>query len=175
MIRRQKITPELTPYQKKLLDPRWQKRRLGILQRDTWECQWCGDKKSTLHVHHLYYMQEQEPWDYPDDGLVTLCAECHEEETACRRDEEESLLLSLRKRRVFFTQIHNLAEALLHVRIPASDGFPNADIPLMSAITWAMENEKMMTDIFLRWAESIRGDYEKECERRKKENAAQDL
>ncbi len=30
-----------------------------------------------LHVHHKYYILEHEPWEYPDNALVTLCGDCH--------------------------------------------------------------------------------------------------
>jgi hypothetical protein len=69
---------ELTEYQKKLLDPRWQKKRLEILQRDNFACRCCEDEKSTLHVHHLDYQRGKEPWDYENDDLITLCEYCHE-------------------------------------------------------------------------------------------------
>lgn len=66
-------------YRQKLLDPRWQKRRLEILARDRFQCQNCGDCRSTLHVHHLTYKSGAEgPWDQADHDLVTLCAPCHE-------------------------------------------------------------------------------------------------
>lgn len=31
-----------------------------------------------LHVHHTYYQDGKEPWQYPDDSLCTLCWDCHE-------------------------------------------------------------------------------------------------
>lgn len=65
-------------YAEKLKDPRWQKKRLEIMQRDEWECRGCHDKNNTLNVHHLKYINSNEPWDYPDDLLITLCEECHE-------------------------------------------------------------------------------------------------
>lgn len=67
-------------YKEKLLDPRWQKKRLGILNRDDFECQNCHDRKETLHVHHTGYLPETEPWEHPDDMLITLCAGCHKKE-----------------------------------------------------------------------------------------------
>lgn len=39
-------------YSEKLLDPRWQKKRLEILARDNWTCQRCGAVNCELHVHH---------------------------------------------------------------------------------------------------------------------------
>lgn len=70
-----------TTYQKKLLDPRWQKKRLEILQRDGFTCQKCYDDTNTLHVHHRRYLTGKEPWDYEDRLLITLCKDCHENES----------------------------------------------------------------------------------------------
>ena len=60
-----------------LKDPRWQKKRLQILELDAWRCRHCGDDKNTLHVHHLYYEKGLDPWEYPDSALVTYCENCH--------------------------------------------------------------------------------------------------
>jgi len=61
-----------------LKDPRWQKKRLEIMNRDRFECICCGeDKGLQLHVHHTYYGKGKAPWEYPDDSLETLCEECH--------------------------------------------------------------------------------------------------
>lgn len=68
-------------YLAKLRDPRWQRRRLEILNRDEFTCQSCFDTESTLHVHHRYYVKDSEPWEYPDHFLITLCISCHEFET----------------------------------------------------------------------------------------------
>src|SRR5690606_34273771 len=34
-------------------------------------------RDTTLQVHHLYYVDRANPWDYPDDALVTVCSKCH--------------------------------------------------------------------------------------------------
>ena len=67
-------------YAEKLRDPRWQKKRLEIFERDDWKCRNCGDTTSTLHVHHRRYAKGRDPWDYDERELVTLCEECHEVE-----------------------------------------------------------------------------------------------
>ncbi|MCP4345705.1 MAG: AAA family ATPase [Desulfobacterales bacterium] len=69
------------PYSEKLKDPRWQKKRLEIFQRDNWTCQEpdCGDTATTLVVHHKQYIPDVEPWEYEDEDLVTLCVNCHED------------------------------------------------------------------------------------------------
>lgn len=79
-------------YAEKLKDPRWQKRRLEILQRDEWGCQHCGDETSTLHVHHFWY--EGEPWDAPDEALLSLCERCHEAEGGRVLEERRLLMLA---------------------------------------------------------------------------------
>jgi len=69
-------------YTEKFKDPRWQKKRLKILKRDNFCCQLCFEDKSLLHVHHNFYDWDEypEPWDYPEESLVTLCEDCHTEE-----------------------------------------------------------------------------------------------
>lgn len=64
-------------YAEKLKDSRWQRKRLEILQRDRWTCRFCGEKDKTLHVHHVFYFQGIDPWDYPNSLLITLCKDCH--------------------------------------------------------------------------------------------------
>lgn len=82
-------------YSEKLRDPRWQKRRLEILQRDNFTCQKCGDGEETLAVHHFFYRKGIEPWDYPDSALLTLCESCHAEERETRQQNEVMLLSAL--------------------------------------------------------------------------------
>lgn len=65
-------------YADKLRDPRWQKKRLKILEYAEWRCQICGAKNRTLHVHHSYYLRGKEPWQYPDGSLIAACEQCHE-------------------------------------------------------------------------------------------------
>jgi hypothetical protein len=98
-------------YAQKLLDPRWQKKRLEVLKRDGWACRNCGDTATTLHVHHTYYERGREPWEYPDRFLQTLCANCHGSERELRNEAEAELL---RVTRVLFTpgDVHGLAGAL---------------------------------------------------------------
>ena len=67
----------MSNYSELLKDPRWQKKRLKILERDKFTCQLCGDKETTLNVHHKYYDKDKKPWEYPDKSLVTLCKDCH--------------------------------------------------------------------------------------------------
>lgn len=67
-------------YSQLLKDPRWQKRRLEIMQRDNFTCQICGHNDKPLHVHHVCYDKKLKPWEYNDGQLITLCEDCHKEE-----------------------------------------------------------------------------------------------
>lgn len=63
-------------YQELLRDPRWQKKRLSVMNRDGFACRCCGDIQTTLNVHHLKY--KNNPWEVDDADLLTLCKHCHE-------------------------------------------------------------------------------------------------
>jgi len=64
-------------YTKKLQDPRWQKRRLEIMQRDNFQCQLCGDTDKMLQIHHVHYCSNN-PWEAENQHLLTVCKDCHE-------------------------------------------------------------------------------------------------
>jgi hypothetical protein len=72
------IAPHMS-YQEKLTDPRWQRKRLEILQDRDWTCEECFDTTEELHVHHRVYFPHRDPWDYPDFCYCVLCKTCHEE------------------------------------------------------------------------------------------------
>ena len=85
----------MSEYSEKFKDPRWQKKRLEILERDNWTCQICGDIKSTLNVHHKIYFSNQSPWEYGNSLLATLCDNCHKEEHEITKEYLELLLAEL--------------------------------------------------------------------------------
>jgi 5-methylcytosine-specific restriction endonuclease McrA len=64
-------------YSEKLKDPRWQKKRLEIMQRDNFTCQCCFCKTKPLTIHHKFYIHGIDPWDYQDNCYVTFCEDCH--------------------------------------------------------------------------------------------------
>lgn len=87
-------------YSRKLKDPRWQKKRLEVLQRADWKCEHCGcgddapiaevnahcenEKRQpvvgeypTLEIHHKKYKRNCEPWEYDAEELQCLCKYCH--------------------------------------------------------------------------------------------------
>jgi hypothetical protein len=68
----------MTTYWEKLRDPRWQRKRLEIMNRAGFKCEECGNDKETLNVHHLIYHKSFDPWDYSSSELKCLCERCHE-------------------------------------------------------------------------------------------------
>lgn len=89
-------------------DPRWQKIRLRILERDGFTCKACGNTDITLHVHHLRYKKGKKIWDVNDDDLETLCELCHKR--------VENLLNKIREDSVFIIKkslytIESIADA----------------------------------------------------------------
>ncbi len=136
-----------TTYFEKLKDPRWQKMRLKVLERDGFCCQHCGDDEHTLAVHHRYYEKGKDPWEYPMEALVTLCEECHTEERENRSQEEQKLLFALR-RHFFFTDINELACAFYDIKLSS------APERVASAYAWAIrtpEAQKWLIDACDEW------------------------
>ena len=130
-------------YSDKLKDPRWQKKRLEILERDGWACQQCGDTDSTLHVHHRWYQSNLEPWGYPDQALVTLCETCHEGEA----DIKEAIdCLSLAVREKFLTsEIADLTIAISSMPMVCA---PDVVASALSLVISDKELQKIIVDLY---------------------------
>lgn len=60
--------------------PQWQRKRLEALEAANWECENCGDKETTLNVHHKRYVKGRLIWEYVVSELAVLCEPCHETE-----------------------------------------------------------------------------------------------
>jgi hypothetical protein len=67
----------MSKYSEKLRDPRWQKKRLEVLESAGWECECCKSGTKTLHVHHKQYIKGREPWEYESTNFEALCEDCH--------------------------------------------------------------------------------------------------
>ncbi len=77
-----------TPYWQKLKDPRWQKKRLIILERDGFKCRDCEDSNKSLNVHHCHY-----PWEISNELLLTVCEDCHAARQELEADGKRALAL----------------------------------------------------------------------------------
>ena len=96
-------------YAEKLKDPRWQKKRLKILERDNWCCQNCFDTQSTLAVHHVRYVIGLDPWEYPDTLLISLCETCHTLEYELMPNAIADLIEQVKDCRFFSHQVDEIA------------------------------------------------------------------
>ncbi len=67
-------------YAAKYRHPKWQKKRLEVMERDGFKCFKCESEDNTLNVHHAYYVTGRDIWDYPMHSLKTLCEDCHKSE-----------------------------------------------------------------------------------------------
>lgn len=65
------------PYGEQLKHPNWQRRRLEIMEAASFECENCGDKDTTLNVHHCRYVKGRMAWEYERSELQCLCETCH--------------------------------------------------------------------------------------------------
>jgi len=115
-------------YIEKLKDPRWQKLRLQVFERDGWACMVCGSDRETLNVHHLYYESGNEPWEYPLEALLTLCQDCHQSMTDLQNNEEQGLLRLLRQKGYLGQDVADLASLIYHLPTPDHIGLMMSSI-----------------------------------------------
>jgi hypothetical protein len=136
-------------YSDKLKDPRWQKLRLEVFQRDEFACVICGDDENTLSVHHLVYEKGKEPWEYPIKSLVTLCQVCHSAESFESKWTERMLIGVLKHCRFFSQQFNDLAEAFAFM--------PMVHTPevIASVLNWALMDETIMRELTDRYFEML--------------------
>jgi len=141
----------MSNYSEKLKDPRWQKKRLEVLERDNWKCQNCGDEQSMLAVHHLYYEKGKEPWDYPLEAFKTLCELCHEDEHSSRKDYEGSLLEILRRKGFSASDVFSLVEGFWGLTMQSN---PNN---ISTSIGWLLKDDERMRDVVNFYVDLING------------------
>jgi hypothetical protein len=68
---------EKRSYSELLKDPKWQEKRLRIMDRDHFRCRICNTNEVTLNVHHKKYIKGKAPWEYSDADLLAVCEDCH--------------------------------------------------------------------------------------------------
>lgn len=124
-------------YSDQLKDPRWQKLRLKVFERDEWTCQVCFDTQSQLKVHHKYYLQGKDPWDYPLDAFSTLCEKCHTEEWATCPEAEHALIAALKEKGFFAADIQVLADGVRKMDLLHSHEI------VANAYEWALESPEI--------------------------------
>lgn len=140
-----------TEYSKKLRDPRWQKKRLDIMNRDEFTCRKCFDDKSTLNVHHSHYITGREPWDYPESLLITLCESCHEHETLTASAVKSDLINILCSKGFLADDLYLIAAGFVQF----DAGVPEVEATVLN---WLLCNDELYKLVREKYFESIRND-----------------
>jgi hypothetical protein len=127
-------------YSEKLLDPRWQKKRLEILNRDNFTCRKCEDTENTLHVHHKYYESEF-PWETSNEHLITYCADCHKLEEIEFKEYSKLFIDTFRKSGFEADALREFAWGLERFCIP------DPDWKIAAAISYALRTQDVFSVI----------------------------
>ena len=133
-------------YKDQLRDPRWQKVRLRIFERDGFACRRCGRGDEELHAHHLVYRRDREPWEYEQEEILTLCNSCHEIEHRDGDDAWRIVRSVAAHRGALGGTIYGLADALAAAP-PLSDPEWSALYSCISAILRLRRNGKNLRDL----------------------------
>jgi hypothetical protein len=148
---------EKIKYSEKLKDPRWQKKRLEILDRDEWCCRQCYDSESPLAVHHLRYIPGKEPWDYLPEQLITLCESCHSTEYEMMSDAISNLIEQIKDKGFLSFAVQELASA-----------FNGLILPYPQEITAAIIEHALRTkEVFEMMSDQYFDHIQREAEKRK--------
>lgn len=136
-------------YSDKLLDPRWQKKRLEVLQRDDFTCMMCRDKKTTLHVHHFCYAASGNPWDSDLDDLITYCECCHCLVTHLHLEQKDDFIIYAVKKTLENSSVLMCLTAFNEDRGITIYEYKNKNIRLESVLTFKMVD--ILADIVNRY------------------------
>lgn len=115
-------------YRKLLKDPRWQKKRLEILERDNFTCRDTGATDEELHVHHCWYARGA-PWETPNEYLLTLCASAHKFRQDLERRAKDALGLLMAK-----TPCHDGDEDDLLMLVSSMEDLASMDAPVSADV-----------------------------------------
>lgn len=121
-------------YFEQLKDPRWQRKRLEIMQRDEFACSCCASETKTLNVHHTYYERNVLLWDYPSGSLVTLCEDCH------LRTEQSLRQLRLALADIDPTLVSGFALDFAHLKTDKNEAF--------RVLCWLLRNRDLRNNIY---------------------------
>lgn len=81
-------------YSDQLRDPRWQRKRLEIMEAADFACENCGGTDKMLAVHHRLYVKGRKAWEYERELLECLCEDCHQEKHRLQHELNALLLMS---------------------------------------------------------------------------------
>jgi hypothetical protein len=136
-------------YWEKLKDPRWQKKRLLIFERDNYTCQKCSDTESCLNVHHLIYLPHTDPWNYDNNLLITLCESCHESELRNMPMMESGIIDAL-KSRFLSEDIQELICGFNKIELQHTSNV------VATAISWAIQTPEIQRELINRYMAQLK-------------------
>jgi hypothetical protein len=136
-------------YSRKLQNPKWQKKRLEIMQRDKFKCIICGCNDKELHVHHRWYQFGKEIWDYPDTCFETLCFECHEYIEMNIKDSTSDIQLMLRRTWLNQDDYNVICRLLIHLSDERYKNYNSLDI--VDSIDSIIQNNSIEWIIKQKW------------------------
>jgi len=67
-------------YNRRRRNVRWWSLSDSLLEKRNYTCQQCGFKDEDnkyVCVHHKYYIEDRDPWNYPFNAYQVLCLKCH--------------------------------------------------------------------------------------------------
>ena len=103
-------------------------------------CQNCFNSESTLMVHHRIYISGQEPWDYDDDLLITLCEDCHKGESINMPVHEKGLIEAV-KLNFLSEDVQELIGGFRRMRLQHSHE------RVATAISWAIQTPEIQREL----------------------------
>jgi hypothetical protein len=77
---------EFPAWKEQIKSPKWQKKRLEVLNLRGFKCEECKNEDKTLHVHHRFYISGRLIHEYDNDVLQVLCEDCHKKEHVKKTD-----------------------------------------------------------------------------------------
>ena len=82
-------------YSEQIKSPKWQKKRLEILQLHNFKCEECNSTERQLHVHHSRYIKNRKAWEYDNDIFQVLCSICHNKKHTVKCEIPEFLITTI--------------------------------------------------------------------------------
>jgi hypothetical protein len=136
-------------YSDKLKNPKWQKKRLQVLDKANFICELCQDTDETLQVHHLKYLKGKEPWEYDLDNFKCLCESCHKAITILSWIEFKDIYKVFKQsihghNNVYIGYLNNEIKVLIGIAICKEDNYP---IVIHSSLTSLFELNKKFNGI----------------------------
>ncbi len=136
------MSTQAATYREKLEDPRWQKLKAQILERDGWKCRVCEDTETRLDVHHRIYFGGRDPWDYPHWNFATLCKHCHRNQYGGDGERQKAGIETI---------LNLIFEFMEPEKVPAL-------LKVILGYTWGFHNRDRVRDEVDKVATSIRRD-----------------